>query len=53
MLRKHLTALICAAGMLFLAGVLAGIWLWDWLEVDRCLDHGGRWDYHLQGCVLK
>jgi hypothetical protein len=23
---------------------------WHWLEVDACLDSGGRWVYHEQAC---
>jgi hypothetical protein len=53
MLRKNLLALICMGCMLFLAGMLLGLWTSDWLEIDRCLDQGGRWDYHTQVCVLK
>jgi len=53
MIRRHLTALACLGLMLFLASVLVGLWVWDWKEVDRCLDQGGRWDYKIDVCVLK
>lgn len=27
----------------FVAGVAVGFWLHGWLQIDRCLDAGGRW----------
>jgi hypothetical protein len=52
-MRRHIIALICLGLVVFPAGVLVGLWIWDWLEVDRCLDQGGRWDYHMGVCLLK
>lgn len=53
MIRRHLIALICLGINLFLAGILVGLWIWDWQEVGSCLDRGGRWDSHMDVCVLK
>lgn len=36
--------------ILILSFVLAGC---DFLEVDKCLDRGGKWDYENSKCVLK
>jgi hypothetical protein len=27
-----------------------GLWMRDAVRVDRCLDHGGRWDYVDRAC---
>jgi hypothetical protein len=34
-----------------LAGlVTGGRWVVDQLQIDSCLDHGGRWDYKRSAC---
>lgn len=27
------------------------LWLKNFLQIDRCLDNGGRWNYEEQKCV--
>ena len=34
-------------------GLAAGLWLSDWLDVDTCLDRGGRWNYDQQDCEYQ
>lgn len=34
----------------FVAGMFAGSWLDDWLDIDTCLDAGGAWDYQRENC---
>jgi len=29
------------------------LWLWSWIEIDRCLDGGGRWNYETSQCQLS
>jgi hypothetical protein len=42
---------------LLLAGIIAivffifGLLFENWLEIDKCLDNGGRWDYKNKDCV--
>jgi|GEM_PF-1489402 len=38
------------ASVIFVAGMFAGAWLDDWLDVDTCLDRGGAWDYQRDTC---
>jgi hypothetical protein len=52
-MRRHLVAVICSGVMIFLSGLIIGLWIQDWLDVDSCLDRGGRWDYPLETCVYK
>ncbi|MDJ0642134.1 MAG: hypothetical protein QNJ15_04900 [Erythrobacter sp.] len=35
---------------LLAVGALAGAWIDDWFDIDRCLDRGGMWDYELETC---
>lgn len=37
----------CAAA---LAAVLLFTWLHEFISIDSCLDHGGRWDYAAEAC---
>jgi len=30
--------------------IVGGIWLRDQLQIDSCLDNGGRWNYEYSGC---
>jgi hypothetical protein len=39
-----------ALGVLVLAIVLLGPWLKNQLDIDRCLDSGGRWSYERGSC---
>ena len=36
--------------VIFLTGVSTGVGLDDWLDIDRCLDRGGAWDYERDTC---
>ncbi len=38
-------------GLAVLLG-LSAYWLRGCIQVDRCLDHGGRWDYEQGACDL-
>jgi hypothetical protein len=51
-IRSHVIGPICMGFLLFLAGVLVGLRVWNWQEIDRCLDHSERWDYKIEVCVL-
>jgi hypothetical protein len=53
MIRRYFIALICSRTVLSRAGILVGLWIWDWQEVDSCLDDRGRWDYKYKACGLK
>jgi len=53
MIRRHFIALICSRTVLCRAGILVGLWIWDWQEVDSCLDDRRRWDYKYKACGLK
>ncbi len=33
-----------------LIGMTLGYWFRGWLDVDRCLDRGGRWNYEAGWC---
>ncbi|NOT40428.1 MAG: hypothetical protein HOP13_08050 [Alphaproteobacteria bacterium] len=33
-----------------LAVVAAGLWLWRFIAIDRCLDDGGGWDHDKNLC---
>jgi hypothetical protein len=44
--RVKLLILLLAAALLSLAAWRAK----RWLDIDRCLDAGGRWDYSAQKC---
>ncbi|NNG05108.1 MAG: hypothetical protein HKM95_13565 [Inquilinus sp.] len=35
-----------------LVGIALGIWFAGFLEIDRCLDRGGRWDRGSATCDL-
>jgi hypothetical protein len=39
-------ALLLALALL----VAAGFWVWHWLQIDSCLDRGGRWNYEQSHC---
>lgn len=30
--------------------VTLGLWLWNEINIDRCLDHGGRWNHEHHTC---
>jgi hypothetical protein len=36
-----------------IALVFGGIRFKNWLDIDKCLDSGGRWDYDKKECVYK
>jgi hypothetical protein len=38
------------ATAIFIAGMFAGAWLDDGLDIDTCLDRGGAWDYQRDTC---
>lgn len=44
-------AWIAALGMIALLG--AGIWAKGCLDVDRCLDGGGRWNHERGDCEFE
>lgn len=29
------------------------IWLYGQLQIDKCLDAGGAWNYEQQSCILE
>ena len=38
-------------GIVVLALILAGgLWLYRFIQIDGCLDRGGRWDYTKSTC---
>jgi len=43
--RKVLLAFLGAGALV--AGALCGS---RWLQIDRCLDNGGRWNYEVRRC---
>lgn len=32
---------------------LMSLEFYDWLQVDKCLDQGGRWNYETEMCEYK
>jgi hypothetical protein len=40
--------LVAIVAILVVVGVV--LWIRDLLAVDRCLDHGGRWNYDEDAC---
>lgn len=30
--------------------VVGSVWLWQQIQIDRCLDNGGRWNYENGKC---
>ena len=39
--------------LITLATALALPYVIEFLEIDKCLDHGGRWNYDLGQCEYK
>jgi hypothetical protein len=46
--RKLLIVGIVAITLIFM-----GLRLKNWIDIDKCLDGGGRWDYDNKECVYK
>lgn len=36
--------------MLVVLAILAALWIHHQLEIDVCMDNGGRWDSKIDGC---
>lgn len=36
--------------VLVAALIVGGHWLWRTLQIDSCLDNGGRWNYQQLAC---
>ena len=53
MKRRHLVALVCLGTILFLSGILLGIWINDALDIDTCFAGGGSWDRKHETCVYS
>ncbi len=43
----------CLVGLALI--VISLVWLWnsEWLQIDKCLDSGGRWDEPKQECQYQ
>jgi hypothetical protein len=39
------------ASVIFVAGMFAGAWLDDWLDIDTCYDRGGYFDRIKETCI--
>jgi hypothetical protein len=39
--------------LLLAAGVPFSIWLSQQIEIDKCLDAGGAWDYEHRNCQFE
>lgn len=39
--------------LLIVAGVPFSIWLSRQIEIDKCLDGGGAWDYEQRRCIFE
>ena len=39
------------AFVIFVAGMFAGAWLDDWLDIDTCYDRGGYFDRVKETCI--
>jgi len=44
---KTKRAILCLLALILIAG---GLWLKDWLTIDRCLDQGGGWNSLHNAC---
>jgi hypothetical protein len=38
---------------IFIADMVAGTWLDDWLDIETWLDRGGAWDYQRETCSYR
>ena len=47
-MRKRTRFVLCALSLLLV--VIFGYWLKGFLEIDSCLDRGGRWNYETGTC---
>lgn len=35
------------------AGISLAIWLYRQVQIDKCLDAGGRWEYQERHCLFE
>jgi len=40
-------------GIIAVAFFFVGLRLKNWIDIDKCLDSGGRWDYDKKECVYQ
>jgi hypothetical protein len=50
--KKSTKRVAWSALALLLIGVFA-IWLYGEIQIDKCLDAGGAWDYEKHRCMFK
>jgi hypothetical protein len=39
--------------LLLVAGVPFSLWLYRQIEIDKCLDAGGAWNYEQRHCLFE
>lgn len=42
-----------AAVLLLVACILFSFWLYRQIEIDKCLDAGGAWNYEQRHCLFE
>ena len=46
--------LVVFAGLLFWAGIIyLGCYIYEFMQVDSCLDSGGQYDYEVEECKVS
>lgn len=51
-MRRHLVGLLLLGTILFLAGIAVGLIMTYVIGIHDCSTGGGRWDEHLETCVI-
>ena len=51
-MKKSAKRMACAVLALLLIGAFAA-WLYGEIQIDKCLDAGGAWDYEQHHCMFQ